>query len=283
MNEQEETVAQNEQNTQNDISLRVISIPDKEWKDYRNQASQGELLALGIGSKMWLNRTRKKTLVFSLLLLLTLAAGALLAVFVEPIIGIPIAVLGYLVFCTLCVRRHFVKTSLNQIKSKLNADNKKALDAEFKASGGATFAEVIITLILCSIGEPYYMVLAILTAVIPSVLNTKLVIPEGYGFEQLEEVKGFYAEKSFLSDVVDMCVDYNHNDAMRSRGNGQATFRDEHGNEVDVEEQSYTNARGEKVYKDDNGREYVSDDGGVTVRRDTEGHGTFYGKREDDE
>lgn len=204
MDTRKSTEEANEKNNVNDIPLKIISIPDKEWKEYRNQAPQDELLVLGIGMKLWLAKTRKSALVFTLCLLLSAIVGILVAVFAHFIAGIVIIALGYLIFCTLCMRRHFIKTSLNQARSQLTKDNKKALDDEFKTSGGATVAEVFISIILCTLCEPYILALALISAVIPSVFNTKLVIPEGYGFEALEEIKGYYAEKSFLSEVIDM-------------------------------------------------------------------------------
>lgn len=257
---------QNGQNNFNDIPLKVISIPDKEWKEYRNQAPQDDLLVLGIGMKLWLAKTRKSGLFFALGLLLSVIIGALVAVFAHVIAGVVILALGYLIFCTLCMRRHFIKTSLNQTKSKLTPGNKKALDAQFKTSGGATFAEVIITIILFTLYEPYALAIALISAVIPSLLNTKLVIPEGFGFEALEEIKGYYAEKSFLSDVIDMCVDYNLNSGS---GTGSTVIiKDQFGYDVELEEQSYVvGDRYEKVYKDKYGNEYISNDGGKTVRK----------------
>lgn len=204
MNTRKEAEKQDEQNNAKDIPLKIISIPDKEWKDYRNQATQDELFVLGLGMKLWLAKTRKSTLFFALALLLSVAVGIVVTILTQGFVGVIILVLGYLIFCTLCVRRHFIQQSFSQTKQKLTAENKKALDTALKTSGGAKFADVIITLILCTVCEPYFLVLAVLSAIIPSLMNTKLVIPEGYGFEQLEEVKGYYAEKSFLSQVIDM-------------------------------------------------------------------------------
>ena len=242
------------QSSEKDVSLKIISIPDKEWKDYRNNAPQDELLVLGIGMKLWLAKTRKSALLSSLGVLLAVAAGVAIMLLLHLIVGIAILAVGYLVFGGLLMRRHFIKTSLNQTKSKLNADNKKILDAEFKTSGGATFAEVITTLVLCTLCQPYSMFLAVFSAILPSVLNTKLVIPEGCGFEALEEAKAYYAEKSFLSETIGICLDYN-----RSSGGTveTTTLVDDYGNEINVEEQAYTNEDGEKIYKDDFGNEYV--------------------------
>lgn len=253
--------------TKSDISLKIISIPDKEWKEYRNQASQDELMVLGIGMKLWLNKTRKSALCFVLALLLTVAVGVVVALFANLIAGIAVIGVGYLIFCTLSMRRHFVKTSLSQTKSKLNAENKKALDAEFKTSGGATFAEVLITIVLCTICEPYIMAVAVLSAIFPSVLNTKLVVPEGYGFEALEEIKGYYAEKSFLSEAIEICIDSNRKTASSK---STETYRNQYGEEIelDADEQPYViNDRGEKVYKDKYGNEYISRDSGKTVHK----------------
>lgn len=237
---------------QSGVSLKIISIPDKEWKDYRNNAPQDELLVLGIGMKLWLSQTRKSALLCTLGVLLSVAAGVAVMLLLHLIAGIAILGVGYLVFGALLMRRHFIKTSLNQVKSKLSADNKKILDAEFKTSGGAAFAEVIITLVLCTLCQPYSIALAVLSAVIPSVLNTKLVIPEGCGFEALEQAKAYYAEKSFLSETIGICLDYN-----RSGKTETTTVTDEYGNKVNVEEQAYVNENGEKVYKDEFGNEYV--------------------------
>ena len=247
-----------------DISLRVISIPDKEWKEYRNQAPQDELLVLGIGMKLWLGKTRKSALFFTLGLLLSIIIGVIVAIFVHDIAGVIIIGLGYLIFCTLCMRRRFIKTSLSQVRSKLSVDNKKALDTEFKTSGGAAFAEAFTSIVLLTLCQPYAMVLAVISAILPSVLNTKLVIPEGFGFEALEEVKGYYAEKSFLSETIDICLD--NGKKCNDNAKSATTFRDKYGNDVDVEEQPYViNDRGEKVYKDKFGNEYISDDNGKTV------------------
>ena len=222
-----------------DASLKIISIPDKEWKEYISQAPQDELLVLGIGMNLWLAKTRKNTLYFMLGLLASLMLGILIAVLASAVAGIIIIVAGYVVFCTLCMRRHFVKTALNKTRSKLTAENKKALDAEFKTKGKETAAEVFITVMLAFVCEPYAMALALASAAVPSLMNTKLVIPEGYGFEALEEVKGYYAEKSFLSDVIESVTDYNINDSRRTRLNSSPaddyykkdkyTYTDSHG------------------------------------------------------
>lgn len=263
MDTQKVTDELKEQNNANDIPLRIISIPDKEWKEYRNQAPQDELLVLGIGMKLWLGKTRKSALFFTLGLLLSIIIGAIVAIFVYDIAGIIIIGLGYLIFSTICMRRRLIKTSLSQTRSKLSVDNRKALDAEFKTSGGASVAEAFTTIVLLILCQPYVMALAVISAVIPSVLNTKLVIPEGFGFEALEEVKGYYAEKSFLSEAINICFDNNSSNTKSTK-----TFKDEYGNDVDVEEQTYViNDRGEKVYKDKFGNEYVSDDGGKTANK----------------
>ena len=110
------------------------------------------------------------------------------------------------------------------------------------------------------------MALAVISAIIPSALNTKLVIPEGFGFESLEEVKGYYTEKSFLSEAIEICFD--NNKKGRNNSKSTTTFRDEYGNDVDVEEQPYViNDSGEKVYKDKFGNEYISEDNGKTVEK----------------
>lgn len=244
-----------------DVPLKIISIPDKEWKEYRNQAPQDELLVLGIGMKLWLEKTRKSALFFMLGLLLSVIVGIILAVFVNAVAGILILAAGYLVFCTLIMRRHFIKTSLNQAKSKLSAENKKALDAEFKTSGGATVAEVFITVMLCSVCQPYSMVLAVASAALPSLLNTKLVIPEGYGFEALEEVKSYYAEKSFLSEVIGDITDYNINDSRRTRLNEEAASSpaDDY---YKKDKYTYTDGNGyEQTVYSDNGKDFY-DEGG---------------------
>ena len=66
MNTRNETQNQNGQNAAKDIPLKIISIPDKEWKEYRNQAPQDQLLVLSLGMKLWLAKTRKSTLFFTL-------------------------------------------------------------------------------------------------------------------------------------------------------------------------------------------------------------------------
>ena len=52
MNTRNETQNQNGQNAAKDIPLKIISIPDKEWKEYRNQAPQDQLLVLSLGMKL---------------------------------------------------------------------------------------------------------------------------------------------------------------------------------------------------------------------------------------
>ena len=252
MSTRKEAEKQGEQNNVKDIPLKIISIPDKEWKEYRNQAAQDELLVLGLGMKLWLAKTRKCTLFFTLALLLSVAGGIVVTILTQGIVGVIILALGYLVFCTLCVRRHLIQQSFSQTKQKLTAENKKALDTGLKTSGGAKFADVVMTLILCTVCEPYFLVLAVLSAIIPSLLNTKLVIPEGYGFEQLEEVKGYYAEKSFLSDVVDICVDYNKTAAKSTSTEPSPT--DEYYRQ---DEYTYTDEHGytQTIYTDHDGKE----------------------------
>lgn len=252
MDTQNEAKNHDEQNTAKDIPLKIISIPDKEWKEYRNQASQDELLVLGLGMKLWLAKTRKSTLFFTLALLVSVAVGIIITILTQGYVGVIILALGYLIFCTLCVRRHDIQDSLDKTKRKLTAENKKALDAELKSSGGAKFADVFMSIILITVCEPYFLVLGVLSAIIPSLLNTKLVIPEGYGFEQLEEVKSYYAEKSFLSDVVDMCVDYDktpeQSTAPESSPTDEYYRQDEH---TYTDEHGYT----QTVYTDHGSKE----------------------------
>lgn len=253
------------------IPLKVISIPDKEWKEYINQAPQDELLVLGIGMNLWLAKTRKNTLYFMLGLLASLMLGILIAVLASAVAGILIIAAGYIVFCTLCMRRHFVKTALNKTKSKLTAENKKALDAEFKTKGRETAAEVFITVMLAFVCEPYALGLALASAAVPSLMNTRLVIPEGYGFEALEQVKGYYAEKSFLSEVIEIVTDYNINDSRRARMNADASPADDY---YKKDKYTYTDSHGyeQEVHSDDEKNFY-----------DAGGHFQFEGEKQGDE
>ena len=250
MNTRNETQNQNGQNAAKDIPLKIISIPDKEWKEYRNQAPQDQLLVLSLGMKLWLSRTRKSTLFFTLALLLSVAIGIVVTIFAQPIAGVIILAAGYLIFCTLCLRRHFIGQSCDQAVRKLTAENKKMLNEQIKKPAAATFADVVMTLILCTVCQPYFLALAVLSAVIPSLLNTKLVIPEGYGFEQLEEIKSYYAEQSFFSEAVGMWVDY---DKKYTRGTQQDNADDDDARE----EYSFTDQNGytQTVYADRNGKD----------------------------
>ncbi len=240
-----------------DVPLKIISIPDKEWKEYREKAQQDELFVLGTGMKLWLAQTRIKALCYTIGLLLSVIIGLVILFCANVIAGAIILALGYLVFCSLCMRGHFIRTTLNQTKRKLTADNRKALDAEFKAKGGAAFADVFISVVLLILSEPYNMALALISAVLPSVLNTKLVIPEGFGFEALEEIKRYYAERSFLSETIDILADHERHDARKYASNTSPTPTDEYYKKSGY---TYTDEHGyEQTVFSDNGKDFYDD------------------------
>lgn len=84
----------------------------------------------------------------------------------------------------------------------------------------------------------------------------------------LEEVKGYYAEKSFLSDVIENVTDYNINDSRRTRLNSSPT--DDY---YKKDKYTYTDSHGygQEVYSDDEKNFY-----------DAGGHFQFEGEKQGD-
>lgn len=236
-----------------------VSIHGKDWKNFKKTATQEELIVLGIGSKFRLNSTLWTSLIWAVGIIVSVIVGiVLINTDDDPITGLIILIVGYLLFSFLSTKRLRYTDTYSEICGELNKENKKKINSILKPSFIKSFISVIINIILGLITIPYQFVMVIIGWIAPKFVISKngvlITIPKGYGFENLAAIGEYYARQSLIDEMLDNSYKKNHKYEIE--------IIDDYGNTVKLH--SADNIH----FSDGSDGCYISDDGGRTVKKD---------------
>ena len=229
------------------LDLYDTNVDEKTWKQFKKTATQDELTVIAIGAKYRIAHSRIKNLIYALGIVLSIALF-------WPTGGW--SLIGYPVFAFLATKSIRYEDTYSQSYRKLGKENRAFVDGYFNSNVGLTIVDVIIKIVIFWITIPYQAILLLIGMFAPNFVISKngilVSIPKGYDVGGLGAVGAYYESFSFIDEALD---------------NGKAAKRVTKIDGKEVTEQPYViDDRGQKVYKDANGNEYVSDDGGKTAR-----------------
>ncbi len=229
------------------LDLYDTNVDEKTWKQFKKTATQDELTVIAIGAKYRIAHSRIKNLIYALGIVLSIALF-------WPTGGW--SLIGYPVFAFLATKSIRYEDTYSQSYRKLSKENRAFVDGYFNSNVGLTIVDTIIKIVLFWITIPYQAILLLIGMFAPNFVISKngilVSIPKGYDVGGLGAVGAYYESFSFIDEAL---------------ANGKAAKRVIKIDGNEVTEQPYViDDRGQKVYKDANGNEYVSDDGGKTAR-----------------
>ncbi len=232
------------------LDLYDSNIDEKSWKEFKKTASQEELAVIAIGAKYRVAHGRILNIIYAIGIILSIALF-------WPTGGY--SLIGYPVFAFLATKAIRYEDTYGQSYRKLNKEYKALVDGYYNSNVGLTILDAIIKIAIFWITIPYQAILMLIGLVAPNFVISKngilVSIPKGYDVGNLGEIGAYYSSFSFIDEMTDSVASTKSND-NKLTVNGKT-----------VTEQPYViDDRYQKVYKDDNGNEYVSDDGGKTVR-----------------
>ncbi len=229
------------------LDLYDTNVDEKTWKQFKKTATQDELTVIAIGAKYRIAHSRIKNLIYALGIVLSIALF-------WPTGGW--SLIGYPVFAFLATKSIRYEDTYSQSYRKLSKENRAFVDGYFNSNVGLTIVDTIIKIVLFWITIPYQAILLLIGMFAPNFVISKngilVSIPKGYDVGGLGAVGAYYESFNFIDE------------ALANSKTAKRVIKID-GNEV-TEQPYVIDDRGQKVYKDANGNEYVSDDGGKTAR-----------------
>lgn len=239
------------------LDLINVSIREKDWKEFRKNATQEELFILGLGVKYRIIRSRPIAWISVLGIILSVVVGLVLMNSMGDMsTGLVVLLAGYVVFSFLATKFIRFNDSYGKISKRLEKENRKLLKSAYSVSAAAAFFDSFVQLPIMFLTIPYQALMMLIGMVAPNFVISKngvlLAIPKGYDIGDLESIGSYYASYSLLDDMEKTSYEKNHKYV--------ATFTNGMGCEETV-----CSPDGVKFYKD-NG-EYVgySNDNGKTI------------------
>lgn len=238
------------------LDLFDVSIHEKDWKAFRKSATQEELLILGIGSMYRLISKRLISYLSALGIILSVIIGVVLLSLGAMNEGIIILVVGYVLFSFLATKCIRYRDSYNQIRNKLNKENRMYLQSVFKVNAGLAFFDALMYFIIAYITLFYQALMLFIGMFAPNFVIAKngvlISIPKGYEIGNLEAIGGYYASYSLLDDWQKTSYENSHKYV--------ATFTNNMGCS-----QTVHSADGKNFYNEDGSFAGTSNDNGKTI------------------
>lgn len=187
------------------LDLIDVSIHEKDWKQFKKNAEQAELLILGIGVKYRIITKRLFAYLSALGIVLSVALGLILiSTMADMSAGLIVLIAGYVIFSFLATKPIRYNDSLSKIKSKLNKENKNALKNVLKVSAAAAFFDALIRFVVVYITIPYQALMLAIGMVAPNFVVSKngvlVAIPRGYDIGNLTSIGEYYASRSLIDE-----------------------------------------------------------------------------------
>lgn len=238
------------------LDLYDVSIDEKTWKTFRKTAAQEDLAIIALGAKYRIVHSRIKNIIFTIGMLLSI----LLILVTEGFSLIGYAVLVF--FLTKSIR---YQDTFHSAYYKLNKENKALVNSYFKSNVALSIFDTITDLCIRFITIPYQAIMMLIGMFAPNFVIAKngvlISIPNGYDVENLSAISDYYASFSFTDEVIaasEKSAEENKKHKITYQNGTDAITIDDRTESVE--------GIGLKSYKDDFGREYLSDDDGRTIR-----------------
>lgn len=238
------------------LDLHEISIPEKDWNQFKKSAEEDDLLILGVGVKYKLAKSRILSLICALGLIAAFVAGAIILatsyIFTDAFITFFVI---YIIFAFLCTKKIRRESTLSQITKNLNADYRKILNKLFVPSTFIWVLDFISYLIILVLTIPYQIIMFVIGLFCPKFVISKngvlVAIPKGYGLDQLEVIGNYYEGISLFNEYMKVV----HNETHK--------YEIEIINEMGCRQVLHSSDN--VHFYTDGGAEYISNDGGKTV------------------
>ncbi len=238
------------------IEFDDVIVGEKEWKEFRAQASQEELTALAIGAKF---KTSGKSFFLRALLsvLGTIASVVigLIGLFNDwGMFGVFVIIGGWLFFNLMAVKLTSYSDTFSDCYKRLSEENKKYVDGFVNEKGSIEILKLLVTVGLGLFTLPFKAILMLIGMVMPAaedwciahggIGGTVITLPKGYDIGGLRAVGEYYKACSFV-------------DAMM-----QSAKESEEARKARTKTYEYDDERGvtHKVYSEDDKNFYSSSD-----------------------
>lgn len=240
------------------LNLHEISIPEKEWKRFKNNASEDELLTLGIGIQYKLAKSRILSFICAIGLIAAFITAAVIiatgSILTDAFITFAIM---YVVFAFLCTKKIRYETSLNQVTSKLSPEYKSCLRKLFVPSTVVSVIDIIVYMVIIILTLPYQLLMYVVGLIFPKFVISKngvlVAVPRGYGLDQLEAIGEYYEGISLFDEYMESVHEQTHRYQVEITN--------------DMGTKSVLHSSDNVHFYADEGTEYISDDGGQHVRK----------------
>ena len=237
------------------LKLKEISIPEKEWKEFRKQASEDELYILGVGVEYKLSKMIIPSIIYAIGLIVSIIAGIVIALTnEEPINGIIIMAIGYILFAFMCTKKIRYESTQGQIRKSISKEYVDSLNKMFISSRALSVIDFIVGIIILILTIPYQFLMMVIGIIAPKFVISKngvlVAVPKGYGLEALELVGAYYSSISLFDEI---------------------TMNDSHKYEIEIINdmgcKSTLHSSNNKDYYDESGTAYIKNDDGTVSRK----------------
>lgn len=255
------------------VQVYDVIVHKADWKQFRKRATQDELMALAIGSKLNLSGAMVfiKAAVSVVGTILSIVLG--IALFDDfGMFSLIILVGGYLFFNLMASKLLGYLDTYNSCFSKLNSQNRDYIKSLFKEHVAVSILRMLVLWGLMLFTLPYKFLLMIIETLVPAARNwtiahggeagAVITLPKGYDIGGLGALGQYYASFSFSDAWQQQMEEY---EAARLAKYAEYTYQDKNG----VTRTAYSND-GMHFYAD---KKYAfvevgtSTDGGRTMER----------------
>ncbi len=247
------------------LDLYDVSIDEKTWKTFRKTASQEDLAIIALGAKYRIVHSRIKNIIFTIGMLLSI-----LLFFVTE----GYSLIGYAVLVFFLTKSIRYQDTFHSAYFKLSKENKALVDSYFQSNVALIIFDTLTDLCIRFITIPYQAIMMLIGIIAPNFVIAKngvlISLPNGYDIENLSAISDYYASFSFTDEVV-AASEKSIEEAKKHKVTYQSGA-----DAITIDDRTESVAGiGLKSYKDDFGREYLSNDDGKTLRAKENGDKTF--------
>lgn len=219
------------------VQVYDVIVHKADWKQFRKRATQDELMALAIGSKLNLSGAMVfiKAIISIVGTILSIVLGVTL---VEDIgwFAIIILVGGYLFFNVMASKLLGYLDTYNSCFSKLNSQNRDYIESLFKEHIAVSILRMLVLWGLMFFTLPYKFILMIIETLIPAARNwtiahggeagAVITLPKGYDIGGLGALGQYYASFKFSDAWQQQMEEY---EAARLAKYAEYTYQDKNG------------------------------------------------------
>ena len=252
------------------VQVYDVIVHKADWKQFRKRATQDELMALAIGSKINLSGAMVfiKAAVSAVGTILSIVLG--ITLFDDfGMFSLIILVGGYLFFNLMASKLLGYLDTYNSCYSKLNSQNRDYIKSLFKEHAAVSILRMLVLWGLMLFTLPYKFLLMIIETLVPAARNwtiahggeagAVITLPKGYDIGDLGALGQYYASFRFSDAWQQQMEEYG---AARLAKFSEYTYRDKNGVL-------------QKAYSDDGMRFYTSTDKLAEVGTSTDGGKTI--------